>query len=318
MEIGSFIEFEFSKGKEYHKGENVVRLNTARAAIYHAVRVLGCNTVWLPYYQCDTVRTFLQQKSINIKYYHINSAFNPLYINLTKREAIVLVNYYGIMSSIRMNNLAKRFTNVIIDNSQAFFAEPIENCMNVYSARKFIGVPDGAYVIGTHSKIFLNEYKKDFSSDTSNFLFQRIEYGCEGKAYDSRKLNEQRIDNSDIKLMSLLTQTILDGANYDMNITKRKENFEIACYLFDEFNCINAKMYYDDTCIPMIYPLVIEDDNLLKRLHDNKIFQGHWWSYLLNEIENNTFEYWLSRYIIPITIDQRYGEKELSFTRSFI
>ena len=76
--------------------------------------------------------------------------------------------------------------------------------------------------------------------------------------------------------------------------------------------------YHDDETIPMVYPLVIEDDGLLKRLQDAKHFQGHWWSYLCGEMPENTFEHWLSKYVIPITIDQRYGEKELKYLADII
>ena len=57
METGSFIELELPRGREYRKGnENTIRLNSGRAAIYHALRLTGCRTVYLPFYQCDTVR----------------------------------------------------------------------------------------------------------------------------------------------------------------------------------------------------------------------------------------------------------------------
>ena len=62
-EIGSFIELELPKGQEIYKGENVVRLNTGRAAIWHAFRLTGAKTIWLPYYQCETVREFLTRKN---------------------------------------------------------------------------------------------------------------------------------------------------------------------------------------------------------------------------------------------------------------
>ena len=39
---------------------------------------------------------------------------------------------------------------------------------------------------------------------------------------------------------------------------------------------------------------------------------------LLNETLESDFENWISRYIIPITIDQRYGESELAFINSII
>ena len=40
MEIGSFLELQFEKGKEYYSGNtNIARLNSGRVAIYHAVRM---------------------------------------------------------------------------------------------------------------------------------------------------------------------------------------------------------------------------------------------------------------------------------------
>lgn len=322
MEIGSFIELELKKGKEYYKGKDIARLNSGRAGIYHALKVLNCSTIHLPYYQCDTVRDFFYKKNyeqnINTKFYYINNEFDPVDLSVEDYEAVLLVNYFGIMSFNRMKVLSDRYKNAIIDNSQAFFAKPINTCMNVYSARKFFGVPDGCYVIGKNAGNHVAEYEQDYSSDTSLFLLQRIEYGCEGKAYEARMLNEQRINKSDIQKMSKLTHAILDGTDYDYTIKKRRENFKTACALFDDINLLNAKMYYDDDCVPMVYPLVIEDENLLPKLLRNKIFQGHWWSYLLNEMNEDSFEYYLCKYIIPITIDQRYGIKELEFIRGLI
>ena len=319
MEIGSFIELQFPKGLEYYSGEqNIARLNSGRAAIYHAARVLNCQTVWLPYYQCDTVRDFLLRKGMTVKYYHIDTRINPVDIEQKPHEAVVFVNYFGIMSQARMKSLAKRYDNVIIDNSQAFFCKPVEGCMNVYSARKFVGVSDGAYAIGENAERYVDEYEKGYSSDTSLFLLQRIEYGCEGKTYESRMINEHRIDSEDIKQMSDLTRTILDGTDYEYIKTKRKENFKTACKLFEDVNCIHPTMYADDDVVPMAYPLLVEDDDLLGKLLENKHFQGHWWSYLLDEVEKDSFEYWMSRYVIPVTIDQRYGEEELRYIRGLI
>ena len=149
MEIGSFIELQFYKDCEYYNNEkNIARLNTGRAAIYHAFRITSCDSIWLPVYQCDTVRDFLIKKNVKIKYYHIDKDFNPIDLKQDDNDAVLLVNYFGIMSETRMKNMASKYNNVIVDNSQAFFCNPIDGCLSVYSCRKFIGVPDGAYVIG--------------------------------------------------------------------------------------------------------------------------------------------------------------------------
>lgn len=316
MEIGSFIELQFPKGLEYYKGEtNIARLNSGRVAIWHAFRVLGCEAIWLPYYQCNSVREFLSRKGVTIKYYHIDQNFNPIDLFPEKNDAVLIVNYFGVMSVKRIQTLAKQFANVIIDNSQAFFSKPIEGCMNVYSARKFVGVPDGAYVIGENANMYVDEYEQCYSSDTALFLLQRIEYGCEGKTYQTRTINEERIDTEDAKRMSMLTRSILDGTDYNYICIKRQENFSIASSLFGTINQFNPSLYYDEGCVPMVYPLVVEDDSLLQKLLDHKHFQGHWWNYLLKEVAKDSFEYWLSRYIIPITIDQRYSKAELRHLR---
>lgn len=318
MELGSFIELQFDKGKEYYRDNNIIRLNTGRAAIWHSLRILGCDCIWIPYYQCDTVRDFLLKKGVTIKYYHIDKMFNPLDINQKSGEAVLLVNYFGVMSFDRINELALMFHNVIIHNSQSFFSKPNESCLNVYSCRKFIGVPDGAYVIGSDVNRFIEEYDKCFSSDTSLFLLQRIEYGCEGKAYKNRELNEKRLDSEDCMIMSDLTRVILDGTDYEYIIKKRIENFNHARKLFDGINCIDASMYYDETTIPMVYPFVYEDDELMLKLQKAKHFQGHWWNYICDQMNDKAFEYWLSRFMIPITIDQRYSFKDIEYIYSIV
>lgn len=318
-EIGSFIELELPKGNEWYKGmKDVARLNTGRAAIWHAYRLTRAKAIWIPYYQCESVREFLMKKGVEIKYYHQDKNFNPVDLDAADDEAVLLVNYYGIMSWERMRILSVSNRHVIIDNSQAFFSKPIGGGYSVYSARKFVGVPDGAYVVGDGAGQYVDEYPQCYSSDTATFLMTRIEYGCEGKGYESRALNENRINAEDIMRMSKLTRALLDGADYERNIARRRANFETACELFGEVNAIDPTMFYDAETVPMVYPLVYEDDGLLRRLLEAKHFQGHWWSYITNELEKGTFEYWLSRYMIPITIDQRYGREELEYIRTIV
>ena len=308
---------QFPTGREYYTGENVVRLNSGRCAVYHAFRSLGCKRIWLPVYQCGTVRDFLQKKGVEISYYNIDNDFKPILSDVDEKDAILLVNYFGIISNSEMAYRASKFDNVIIDNCPAFFSQPIDNAWNIYSTRKFFGVPDGAYAIGDKSAP-TSEYPQDYSSDTSLFMLKRIEYGCEGEVYKERELNENRIDTSDIKLMSKLTHTILDGVDYTEVIRKRIENFNYARNLFDSINLIDVSRFLNDSCVPMVYPLMVKDENLIKRLLRGKHFQGNWWRYILDLPYANEFEKDLSKYMIPITIDQRYGTTELKYIKSIV
>lgn len=325
MEIGSFIELQLNSGKEFYAGDRyadmqIARLNSGRAGIYHAAVCLACKRVYLPHYQCETVRDFLQKKGIDVRYYFLDETFTPLLRaeDVEQDAAVVLVNYYGVSGAARMSALAKKYNRVILDNSQAFFAKPISGCMNVYSARKFVGVPDGAYVIGKDVAAQADGYAQGYSSDTALFLLQRLEYGCEGKTYASRTLNETRIDNEDVLKMSPLTRKILDGTDYAAIVQKRKENFAYASTLFAEMNRIDPLQYYTEDAVPMVYPLVTEREGVLERLLQHKHFQGRWWAYVTKETPIESFENKISRQIIPITIDQRYGKAELDYLYAVI
>ena len=101
---------------------------------------------------------------------------------------------------------------------------------------------------------FVEEYPQCYSSDTATFLLKRIEYGCEGKGYESRILNEQRIDTEGCMKMSKLTRALMDAEDYAYNHQKRQENFAYAHQLLGGINQINPTRYMDEETVPMVYP----------------------------------------------------------------
>ncbi len=319
MELGGFLEMQFAKGREYYKGDiDIARLNNGRMGIWHSFRITGCKRIWIPVYLCDSIRNTFKKKGVKMCFYNQDGNFNPINIDAKKDDAVLLVNYYGIMSNQRMTELAESYEHPIIDCAHAFFCKPIKNAITVYSCRKFVGAPDGAYVLGRNAHYFIDEYQQCYSSDTADFLLKRIEYGCWGKGYEARRRNEIRIDSEDCMRMSKLTKTLMDAEDYEFNRMKRKENFSYAHELFGNINMIDPLVYMDDETVPMTYPLVINNDDLLTKLQSVGYFQWHWWSYICDEQPICSFEHWISRYIIPIAIDQRYGQEELDYIAKVI
>ena len=86
-EIGSFIEFDLRETGEFYQGEkDIAHLNTARASIFHCLRLMKCDTIYLPYYLCPTVKNFLARKGINLTFYYINRDFEPFLNNQKKAQ----------------------------------------------------------------------------------------------------------------------------------------------------------------------------------------------------------------------------------------
>ncbi len=317
-EIGSFIELDLRSGGEYYSGEkDVARLNSARSGIYHACRLLGCNSILIPYYLCPAVKNSLAKYGVNVDFYFISESFEPMDVNQRADQAFLLVNYFGILSQERLTTIAGRYKNVIIDNSAGFFSRPCDNSYSVYSPRKFFGVPDGGYVLGPGAERLTNDYEQDRSSDTSLFLLKRIEYGLTA-TYPERMKNEARVDESGVLRMSVLTRALLNSVDYVPLREKRIVNFRLAHKLFRTINLIDPPLFCDDESAPMVYPLVIEESTLAEKLKNSSIFVGRLWKNVLEEVPDNSFEAFLSMYLVPIPIDQRYSEGDLSLVYSCI
>ncbi|MFC5703553.1 hypothetical protein ACFPVX_19895 [Cohnella faecalis] len=320
MEIGGFRELDLRQGYEFYSGNNVARLNSGRYGIFHALQLLGCSKILMPYYQCDTVRDYLLSQNIEIEYYHIDSNFYPILNSVIEKDrALLIVNYFGIISANYLSEVIEKNPNVIVDNTQAFFSAPIPASYTVYSPRKFFGVPDGCYVYGENATHLLEKYEEDLSSPTSSFLLSRIETGGNAN-YQNYCINEERISSSGLRRMSKLTHALLDNIDYEYCMNKRRENFKIACDLFDSINCISiANINVNaDLCIPMVYPLVIENEDLRNKLVSNRIYIGHWWEYLINELPFNSIEVYYSKFLIPIQIDHRYDRKHIQYVYELI
>lgn len=317
-EIGSFLPLDLRSTGEYHKDESgIAGLNSARAGIYHACRLYNCQSIHLPYYLCPTVKEFLRNHSINVKYYNINSSLEPVDLQQEDGYAVLIVNYFGIFSENKIRMLSDQFIRVIIDNSAAFYSKPIETAINVYSPRKFFGVPDGCYVIGENAEKHLDQYEQDYSSGTSSFLLSRLEYSLK-ETYKERMINEKRIDESDILRMSKLTKKLLGNIDYTKIKNKRRRNFNFAHELFKKINIIDPSLFIDEECNPLVYPLVIEEVAMHEKLKTNKIYTGRWWTHVLSEVEEDTYEAWLSKYMIPVPVDQRYGKNDLLYMSNII
>ncbi|MFZ4723987.1 MAG: hypothetical protein ACOYMD_00925 [Paludibacter sp.] len=317
MEIGSFIELDLKKTGEYFKSNQIARLNSGRAGIFYSLQLLGVSKIYIPYYQCPSVFSFLEKKGIEIARYYLDSKLMPQIDSNEKDTAVLIVNYFGLFDSEKLIEIAAKFINAIIDNSQAFYTKPIENLLNIYSPRKFFGVPDGCYVIGNEAKKNEQRFEKDFSSATSGFLLKRIEMGCNA-VYSDRQANEERIEQSDVMQMSQLTQYLLLSIDYEIIKKKRLANFRFAHKLFKKFNMFNIEGLVGSEATPMVYPLLIEQEDIVSILKDNNIYTGRWWAHVLQSVDSKRIEHNLSKYMIPIPIDQRYGEKELNLIYSII
>lgn len=298
-EYGSYQPFECIKGKEYYSGEDVIALNCARNAIVYAITDAKYESIYIPFYLCNTVKQTLDRYQIRYKGYHFNNNFEPINVRLDAQEGLLYPNLFGLFSKYKMDKIVDKYRNVIIDNTQAFFSEPNLYAYNIYSCRKFLGVSDGAYVI--KRGIAHRRYPVDFSGRRVSHLFISMEEGTNA-AYAENMKAEEELSHSGILEMSALTHMLLGMIDYDNVIEARQRNYDTLNSCLMRYGFHDCKRSVE--CVPCKYPFWYEHDKARKVLLDSQIYVPQWWNDLE---ETNEFECNMSKWLLPLPIDQRYN-----------
>ena len=302
--IGGYFELELSKKAEYH--QEAIRLNTGRNALEYILLVNVYSKVYVPFFTCEVLLEPLHKHKIAYEFYCINEQFEPVfdYNKIKSNEAFLYTNYFGLKDSFIIL-LVKICKNVVIDSSQSFFSKPVKGIDTFYSARKFFGVPDGAYLYSTKKLPVI--LKKDISFDRFSHLLKRLDCGAE-KGYEDFVFNDSNLNHQDIKEMSILTKSLLKTIDYKFCIKKRKSNFD---FLNKNLKNTNKLILNSFPEAPMVYPYWSEKENLRLKLIDHKIFTPVYWDNVLKWAKKDSLEYGMTKQVIYLPIDHRYDQTEM-------
>jgi len=306
--IGGYFELELPLHEEYHKQS--LRLNTGRNAFEYILRAKKYKKVYLPYYTCDVMLEPIHKLNLEYEFYHIDKRFEPQFNfdSMKPNEVLVYNNYFGICSK-QVRAIAQQCKNVIIDNSQAFFAKPLPDVDTFYSPRKFFGIPDGAYLYT--NEILAEEFETDISYKRCEHLLGRIDTGARAN-YNTFQHNDSQLVNQPIKKMSNLTRRLLQSIDYEKIAKQRRENFMQYHTLLSDLNELAIDLHSDD--IPMVYPYLARNNKPLRqKLIQQGIFTATYWPNVHQWLANtDTLELDFHKNLIALPVDQRYGNKELT------
>ena len=307
--IGGYFEWEFPANIGMFPHSDGVLLNSGRHSLEYILRTLGqIKLLWIPYYTCDVVLQPIECLGIPYSFYHINKDFALVEdIELEVGEYLIYTNYFGIMDEY-CKKLAIRYgENLIFDYAQAFYAPNIEGINTFYSPRKFVGIPDGG-VAYTNKSIDI-ELQNDHSYGRCTHLLKRHDLQpMDG--YNDFKDSSHQIASSCLSKMSNLTQKMLSSLNYAAIRERRVTNFTFLHAHLSDSNLLQIPSIEPFSC-PMVYPYQTNDTTLRARLIENQVFVATYWPNVLEWCNEGDLEYELCKNIIPIPIDQRYGEEDM-------
>ena len=188
-----------------------------------------------------------------------------------------------------------------------FYSKPLENTPTFYSARKFFGVSDGAYLYC--EKKLDTKFEQDISCNRMSHLLKRLDLSAE-EGYKDFQQNNATLKNQPIKTMSKLTKAILSSIDYSSIAEKRRDNFEFLHSKLREIN--ELKFDLDNISVPMIYPFLLKSETLKQELINNKIYVATYWPMVKEKAPHNSFEQYLYQYLLPLPVDQWYSLEDIN------
>lgn len=319
-EIGGYMEMEPLCGASVlHKEE--IALNSGRNALVWLYMLRKDSSkpirkLRIPYYLCGSVASICEQYEIPYRYYNIDEHFEPIVADdLAEDEWLYIVNYYGQHSNKKISNWKLQYGNIIVDNAQSYYQEPVSNVDTIYTCRKFFGVPDGAFLHTADdlkaelAPEQLYPQERAVSYDHMRFLLGRFERTANEFYADFRE-NENRLSEESVMGMSSLTENLLHGIRYSEIAMKRESNWTYLDHILGigKINRLQPTMPQG----PFMYPLWISGGAKLRKfLHSRKIYVPTLWPDVLERCEPESLEYQLASDLLPLPIDQRYGMDEM-------
>lgn len=307
QEIGGYFELEDYGGGPYH--DDAIALDSARSCLTYLIELRAIKCISLPDFMCDAVAEVCARAGVTLQVYEVRDNFLPAYdFSLGREGWLYLADYYG---RLRDEDVAAAMEfahgRVVVDEVQGFFRKPWNAADTIYTCRKFFGVPDGAY-LATRDGARLDRTLPDGSSaGRAAHLLGR----CEGSAsshYNEYLAAEDEIGARGPEVMSEVTRRLLSGINYGSVKVRREDNYAILDGLLGGVNLLESI----SPAGPYMYPLLVDDAGDMRRgLAARGIYIPTLWPNVVEQCSSSSFAYRYANNILPLPVDQRYGEAEM-------
>jgi len=314
-EIGGYFELELNDFESvFH--DSAVAVNSGRNALQYILRVnQEYDKTWVPYYTCDVILQPIKKINYKFEFYSLTENLIPDIKSFAANDLLIYVNYFGIMNH-SLNFIKKKFKNVIIDNSQAFYSKPLRSIGSFYSPRKFFGLPDGGFAYTTDKNKI--KFGQDNSLNRIDHLTKRLQDGAKS-GYNKFKLNDAKLNSLPLKRMSMFTNRLMRNINFEEIRKRRNENFNFIHNQLKKINELSPIINNEKINAPMAYPFLKKsNDKLRLKLIKNKIFVATYWPNVLEWTKEDSWENYLTENLIPLPIDQRYNIDDIRTLLKYI
>lgn len=289
-----------------------------RAALAHLLSAKRVRRVWLPAYICRAAAEAASREGRDVRFYSTGARLSPegddLVRHLRAGDAVLGVDYFGHLRGAAPV-LAPQFPDVlwIQDRAQALWpaARPWGDHV-LYSPRKVVGAPDGGVLISRRETIAPPRWAADEDLGRLEPTRLRAEdpKGERNEVWFRAYQGAEAAMTCEPRPMSDVTRSVLRGLDLAAVADRRRRNASRLLEHLGEFALFTAEDLLAGA--PFGVPVLTRDAGAVAaRMAARRVFCARHWADLPSPAEAFPAEHELSRRLLTLPCDHRYGDAEM-------
>ncbi len=304
--IGGFLALELATGNSRY--QEAIALDLGRHALEVVLRARDYHSLLAPRYTCAVLAPAIKRAGVKLTLYDLDENLDPVMPVGHPRpgEALLYTNYYGLKQAT-VEHLVDTVPNLLLDYAQDFYGAIPKGVDAFVSCRKFLGVPDGAYLYCEPARAL--KFELADAAGRFNHLLVAADQGIEA-GYPLSQEHERRLSDAPVKGMSRLTGRFMASIDHAHVITRRQRNRDHLHQLLGPLN----KLPIDPAVAvaPMVYPFMTDNAQKLRaRLQKERIYTARYWPELLGPLGPGDGGNRFLEAVVYLPVDQRFGPKEM-------
>ena len=323
--IGGFFGLDISVDeggifKSWTGGLPVACFVNARSALAYLIKLVRPPNVWLPAFLCDALAEAVPEALT--QFYPVGASLTPqvsALVNVQDGDMFVGINYFG-------RCVADDFIDFAASRPGVFFVEDCAHCLvppvtawgdwRLFSPRKLLGVADGGILVAMREGRLLPQPSRAQTSPETQWLAQisrfEDEYGLKAVAWHAANQAKEVAMTVTDAAMTRLSRVLLNLADPQTLAQRRLKNFYA---LEEKFKHLLLPLNRPTGYAPFAFPIQLEEaqrKDVLKSLHEQHLYVAVHWRDLPSPAERFPEEHKLSRQLISLPCDHRYGDEDMT------
>lgn len=310
--IGGFFGLEQPAPGHAHHDERQA-LASGRACLRRILATARPVRALVPFYICDTVLQAFRHEHVPVEFYDLDEQWLPKLASDAGPDHLMLfVNYFGLNTADIPGFIAGRRERVVVDDTQAFFERGHDGAWSFNSARKWFGVPDGAFAYGGE----LGFESAPVNTTPMADHLQTVLDGDRRLAFEQYQKSEAAVTDRFLR-MSPMSAKLLAAIDYDHVRHTRSRNFQALHLRLGAHNRMPAALLERASApgvTPFCYPLLVDAAIPWAELWERGLFVPRLWPEVARREGADAFprSTMLAEHVMALPIDHRYGDEDMT------